>query len=480
MSSVGVALLVLGLVGQELRLDIEEAQRIAREHSPAVRASRLTLEASRVGLQRARAERFFPQLDFSLSAPGVRQYTAQQVDPQTGELALYPRESTTLSGDLSLRVPLPTDGAVRVRLGGQRWEDAPRDGGTVRAPLFTSTLGLSLEQPILPRSGGARLALEQASFAYEIALANFHREELDLDYRVAQAFLAAVRAQEQARIDSVELDVAVEYAELARRKLASGLLSKGDALDLELREATTRAAYLSSLASRSQAREDLLLLLGLDVATPVELVPPEPRSVPPLSLEAALTKALERRREIRAQRLRRALAASRLAQTRYDQGPALTLSYGVDLVRRDSSFEPAWDGGQRDRSLTVALSIPLVTFGRRSTAIDQASLAVDQEDVALTRTEREIVAEVRSTFRSVESTRARVGLLEQALRVAEENYEVANARFEAGTINSRQLQDAQLALFKARTALLAARIDLDLALRRLEKVTLARLDELQD
>jgi outer membrane protein TolC len=339
---------------------------------------------------------------------------------------------------------------------------------------------LSLEQPILDRSQGAGVAFEQAELAHEIAIAGYQREEMDLDYRVATAFLAAVRAQEQARIDSVELAVAVEYASLARRKLASGLLSKGDALDLELREATTRANYLSSVSARTQAIEDLLLLLGLDLATPVDLIPPEPRTAPAISLDTATATALSRRREILSQRLRRSLAWSRLGQTRSAQGPVFTVSYGIDLVRRGPSLEPAWDDSQRDQTLRLGLSFPVLGFGRRGTEIRQASIAYDQEEVSLTKAEQDVVAEVRSTVRSVATTQERVELLTRAVDVAQENYDVANSRFESGTINSQQLQDAQLALFRARTSVLAARVDLDLALRRLQKVTQARLDELGD
>jgi outer membrane protein TolC len=480
MSSLFLVLSLLLAGDPMLRLDLEAAQRTAREKSLSLHTSRLALESSRLTMARARTERFLPQLGFSMTAPSIRQYTAQQVDPETGEIALYSRESTTVSGDLALQVPLPTDGTVRVSLSGQRWEDVPRDGGADHEPTFTSTLGLSLEQPILDRSQGAGVAFEQAELAHEIAIAGYQREEMDLDYRVATAFLAAVRAQEQARIDSVELAVAVEYASLARRKLASGLLSKGDALDLELREATTRANYLSSVSARTQAIEDLLLLLGLDLATPVDLIPPEPRTAPAISLDTATATALSRRREILSQRLRRSLAWSRLGQTRSAQGPVFTVSYGIDLVRRGPSLEPAWDDSQRDQTLRLGLSFPVLGFGRRGTEIRQASIAYDQEEVSLTKAEQDVVAEVRSTVRSVATTQERVELLTRAVDVAQENYDVANSRFESGTINSQQLQDAQLALFRARTSVLAARVDLDLALRRLQKVTQARLDELGD
>ncbi|MCU0610188.1 MAG: TolC family protein [Candidatus Eisenbacteria bacterium] len=480
MNSAAMFLAALTAAGSMLRLDLETAQRLAREQSLSLRTSRLTLESSRLSVTRARAERFLPQLDLSMTAPSIRQYTAQQVDPESGELALYARESRTLSGDLALNLPLPTDGALRLTLSGQRWEDAPRESGTGDEPTYTSTLGLSLEQPILDRSSGAGIALHQADLSHEIALASYQREELELDYRVAAAFLAAVRAQEQARIDSVELNVAMEYADLGRRKLASGLLSKGDALDLQLREATTRASYLSSTTARTQTVEDLLLLLGLDLSTPVDLRAPEPQAAPRVSLDKAVSHALQRRREMLSHRLRLSLARSRLAQTRQSQGPVLTLSYGVDLVRRDTTLEPAWEHAQRDQTLRLGLSFPLLEFGRRGAVIRQASIACDQEDLGLAQAEQDIIAEVRATVRAVATTQERASLLEQALGVAQENYDVANARFESGTINSQQLQDAQLALFRARTNLLAARVDLDLALRRLQKVTHARIDELAE
>ncbi len=93
---------------------------------------------------------------------------------------------------------------------------------------------------------------------------------------------------------------------------------------------------------------------------------------------------------------------------------------------------------------------------------------------------RDVESEVRRTVRDVETAIERRKLLEIARQVAEENYDVAISRFESGSISSQRLLDAQLSFFRAQTNLLSAGIDLDLALRRLQKVTLARLDELGD
>jgi outer membrane protein TolC len=117
-------------------------------------------------------------------------------------------------------------------------------------------------------------------------------------------------------------------------------------------------------------------------------------------------------------------------------------------------------------------------FGRARREIREAEISTEQSETDLHQTERDIIIEVRATVRDVKTTIERKRLLEIALRVAEENYSVAVSRFESGSISSQRLLDAQLSLFRARTNLLSARVDLDLALRRLQKVTLARLDEL--
>lgn len=467
------------LVASTLHLDLATAQRIARLHNTSLEASRLALEASRLALAKARAQRYVPTLDLGVTLPSVREYVTQQVDPQTGALTLFERESRTLSADLALRVPLPTDGLLKLSLGGQRWEDAPREGRGGWRPMYTNSVGLSLEQPLGGGASAPSFALEQAELTYRLALATYQREQEEVDFRVAMAFMAAVRAHEQALIDSLELQVAIEYSRLGQRKLASGLLSRGDALDLMLREATVRADYLTSLAAKAQATEDLLSVLGLDLSTPVELVKPPPPPSAKISLAKAIHLALERRSEVVASRLRERLARSRLAQVRQNRWPSLTISYATDLVHRGSSWEPAWREGRREQTLRIGLAFPLLSVEAGS-QVAQASLALDQERTASAQAQHDIEAEVRSAVRGVETAQERVRLLEQALTVAEEHFQVASARFESGTINSQQLLDAQLALFRARTNLLGARVDLEAALRRLQKVTHARLDEVAE
>ena len=122
--------------------------------------------------------------------------------------------------------------------------------------------------------------------------------------------------------------------------------------------------------------------------------------------------------------------------------------------------------------------MPLWDFGRARSEVEKAEISSVQEEAGLEQTERDVITEVRATVRDVQTTIQRKHLLDIALKVAEENYTVAVARFESGSISSQRLLDAQLSLFRARTNLLSARVDLDLALRRLQRETLARLDEL--
>lgn len=460
------------------QLDIETCLKIGREQNLALQISTFTLEKSRLELERAWRDRYLPRLDLSLTAPSIRQYSAQQVDPETDELVLYPRESRTYTGGVSLEVPLPTDGSATIDYSSQRWEDFPRSDGEEYDPTYTSMLSFTLSQPLLDRSQGTHIALKQARLGFQVARASYDKAVYDLDYRIAVAFLAAVRAQEQAVIDSVELMVAEENANLGRRKFASGLLSKGDVLELELAEATTKAAYLSSAAAKKRAMEELLLVLGSPLDLAPHLVVPPPAPEPTISPQRAVTVALERRREVLSQELELSLAASRLWQTAQAEGPSLDLTLGLDLYRSGRTLRPAWSGPQRERALTVGFSMPLWDFGRARSEIHKAEISAEQEETDLQQTERDVIIEVRATVRDVETTIERKHLLQIALNVAEENYTVAVSRFESGSISSQRLLDAQLSLFRARTNLLSARVDLDLALRRLQKVTLARLDEL--
>ncbi len=479
MSSILLLALLVFPPGEEgLRLDMESCLRIAREKNHQLATSRLVLEQARLTRHKAWVERFLPRLDLEMTVPSLREYTTQQLDAESGEFLMYDRESRLFSSGLSLKLPLPTDGSLTVDFTGRRWEDFPRDEANVYDPTYTSTLSFTFEQPILDRSTGKEIALRKANINYEQALLSYQKELLDLDYRVAGVFLSAVRAQEQARIDSLELEVARQNADLSRRKRRSGLLSEGDVLELELQEATTKAACISSNAAKIQHAEELLLLLGLPMDISVELVVPPPPVEPEISLERALDLALARRREVKSHRLSLDLASLTIEQARQSNGPQINLTVGLDLVSRGTALEPAWNNATREHSISLGITLPLVQFGRGSIDVRKAELSRDQELLGVESTEQEVVSEVRRVVRDVGTVLERKKVLAQALHVAEENYRIAKARFDTGSISSQRLLDAQLSLFRSRTNLLATRVDLDLALRRLRRVTLARLDEL--
>jgi|GEM_PF-2596737 len=482
MSSAVVVSLVLAMIASDrnsMVLDMETALSLAMERNRTLAAREITLEDAGLSRRRAWIDRYLPRFELSLTLPSYREYTTRQLNFDTGAYEWFDRESRLFSGVLSVDVPLPTDGTLSIDFDGERWEDFPRDVPDYEDPTYTSTLSFTYTQPILDRSNGYEEAFRKADIAFKQAQLSYQQELFDLEYRVAQSFLSAVRAAEQTRIDSLELVVARENALLGRQKLAAGLISRGDALELELQEATTRAAYISSHALRRGRLEDLLLLLGIPLETYVELVPPPPSDLSDVSLDKALNRALSRRRELHIERYRLERAELDIEQARQSAGADLDLTVGVGITSRGTDFDPAWNGNSKDRSITLGFSVPLLDFGRGGISVSSAKLQQQRARIDLESTRESIVVEVRSTVRDVKSLSERRALLVQALTVAEENYRIAQARFDAGSISSQRLLDAQLSLFRARTNLLSARMDLDLALRRLQNVTLARIDELR-
>ena len=482
MNSVVIFALICTTVGGEgppMVMDMETAMSLAVERNRTLAARAISLEEARLVRRNAWINRYLPRLELSLTLPAYREYTTRQLNTETGAYEWYDRESRSFSGMLSMDVPLPTDGTLTIDFNGERWEDFPRDVSDYEDPTYSSSLSFTYTQPILDHSNGYEEALQRADIALEQAQLSYQQEFFELEYRVAQSFLSALRAVEQTRIDSLELVVASENALLGKQKLSSGLISRGDALELELQEATTRAGFISSYALRRGRLEDLLLILGLPLDSEIDLVPPPPSAQTDITLTKALNMALARRRELRIERYRLERAVLDIEQARQSAGVDLDLTVGVGITSRGTTFGPAWDGQSKDRSITVGFSVPLLDFGRGDITISSAELQHHRALIDMESTTESIIAEIRSTVRDVNSLKERRAVLVQALTVAEENYRIAQARFDAGSISSQRLLDAQLSLFRARTNLLTARIDLDQSLRRLQMVTLARIDELQ-
>lgn len=298
----------------------------------------------------------------------------------------------------------------------------------------------------------------------------------ELRARFAAAFVtesdyyAVLAAADLARIARERVRRAVEGLEVARARVVSGAAVQSDSLQLVLELSEARVDSLRRASELRVARLELGRRIGAE--GPVDAAPLDTLFAPelPVTLESAVTAALEQGPDYRAARATERAATAALRSRRSDYFPTLNLS--ASHQRFDSEFFPS---ARQVSSATIGLSWTPWNGGQREIAIAQARTSRNVARAILADMERGARADVTEAYEAYGTARATIELSQIAVVVASENYRVQESRYRAGATTILDLLDAQVRLTQAEAELVQARYGSRLALAGLEAILGRRL-----
>jgi cobalt-zinc-cadmium efflux system outer membrane protein len=322
-------------------------------------------------------------------------------------------------------------------------------------------LGQEIE---IGRQRGARS--QQAGFELDAARAELAREEQLLAAHVRSAFVEALRAREQLKVEEASHSLAETLAGVAQKRFDAGAVAQ---IEVNMARAQLgRAARDVELARAGYAlaRSDLAAVVGLDPARPPEplgeLLPPR-REPPPL--DELLAAASRQRPDLAA--LQHALEAARVRRTLAARAAVPNL-----LVE---AFQGREEG--TDELTGAALGIRLPLFDRNQGAKVEAQAIERQATAQLELAELALRQELASSLARYQTSVAAAGSLQhEVLGRFEENLRLLQRSFEAGKtsltevlIFRREFVDITRSYIETITEAQLAAIAIDLALGALQE-----------
>jgi len=323
--------------------------------------------------------------------------------------------------------------------GGYRSRSGP--GGSASATDY----GVALSQEIeVAGQRGARIAEAEKNLAR--AEAQVHDRERLLDAEVKQAFFAVLVGTRRVQLLNhiEELDRRVRDAAAARA--TAGESSVIEANLAAIRYGQARKATLDSDAELESAQATLRRLLSLDSSAPLDLIGDLPGTARRLTIEGAVSRALEMRPDL--------VAAGREVD-RIDAEQALTRRLAVpnptvEAFYRKEDIEP-------NRIAGAGLRIPLPLFDRKQgelvTLAGQQTQARFQVAAVRQRIEQEVV---ESLQRYQAAGRALAVFEQDVLGRVDETFGFIEAAYRAGKIDLFQLVVVQNDLVSAQLSYLDA------------------------
>ena len=474
----------------EVTLSLDDAVRRALEHNPDLAVVRLEPEAGRARVAQARSA-FLPVASSTL---GRTNQITPPSNPLVGDRGVEAKDWFSVIG-------------VRERLpwGGGTWNvswDASRSRTqslfTNFNPTLQSSLLVAFSQPLL-----RDLAIDAAR--QQLIVNKRNQEISDLRFReaVAQTLAAVKRAYWDLVASRASLGVQRHSLELAQEleRVNRARVEVGSAppLDLIAAEAEVAARREQVIAAEAAAHdgEDRLRALIMTPADrdfwQVRLVPAdvEPPPDPPRpDVEMAVKNALDGRLDLRRARkdVENARTAARYFSSQQLPDVRLEASYraaaiGGTRLLRTGGFPGAIVGSEevpfgtvleqlaeRDYpawSLGLTLSYPI---GRsyENAGLARARIEQRQAEARVDGLEVRAVQEIRQAARQVESTAQRIEATRAAADLADRRLDAERKRFEVGMSTSFLVVQAQRDLAVARTNLLRAQLDHQIAVLSFE------------
>lgn len=496
--------------GPNRPITLQESIALALQNNTTLRIARLNPLSAQAEVRRARSV-FDPQLFGNIAK-------LREVDP-VGTISEFTSTSlSTFNQDFNatagLRKTLLSGGQLSLRWTNDRIKSNPTIVNQL-VPSYVTTLGLSLNQPLLRDFGWryslllvdvAELGQEQAYYQYRAGIS-------DLVARVVSAYWTFVQTIENVRVEEQGLDLAREVLRQNEGRFNVGALPKTAVLEAQAEVARREALLVRARAERKIAQDNLRAIMNYRPKDSAAILMVEPADAPTVvpykvDLDRSLKTALERRPEIEAARLdvqgkqlQRKVAENQLLP-RLDFAGSIGLNgLGGDdagipqptpgsgsfasgfqsnprvLGGYGKSLDLLTDGDFYQYSAGAQIEIPIANAQAKADYA-QAKVNSQRSFLSLQELEENVTLQVKQAVTTLISVREGIDAVRLARETAEENLRNQKARYDVGLATTKDLLDFQDRLTQAAAAEVQTLTGYNTALAELRRAEGTLLDSL--
>ncbi len=229
---------------------------------------------------------------------------------------------------------------------------------------------------------------------------------------------------------------------IAQTKRELGQISENDFSRIELSVLNAQKSLNQASMALNNADFELKSYVGLDQKTDIELVIPVNISLFDIDPELAVAKAKENRKETIFYERRLINADRELAQAKSSTGLRTHLEGSYGLSQSADEFLGIYDQPERDRSLEISFSIPVLDWGRSASTV---KLAESERELTIYDVNQDIEQFERSVIVQVEQfslLKDQLKTANEADNVAESGYQIALKKFQNGELSITDLNIA--------------------------------------
>jgi TolC family type I secretion outer membrane protein len=312
---------------------------------------------------------------------------------------------------------------------------------------------LQIDQPIYT---GGRLsnAYGQQASALDATKLTFERARQELEFRVVEAFYAALMNEQGVRVAEEQIAFAEKQLQLAKARFAAGSVARLDVLQAEVELANAKARRIQARAAVDTSYQALRTVLSLPQSQRLALhgtLDERPRQL----TRTALEQALPSRPDLAAFSARQDVArhAVNLANAEWKPNLALT----GNMQYQEDGLSKLLNTDNQSYTFGIALRVPLFSAPGASARRGAARAQMKQAEHGLRAATDGARLELESAWTTLEASDEIVATQEKALELARESVTIAQVSYENGVITSAELNDAQVRLLQTEWNLMQAK-----------------------
>ena len=318
---------------------------------------------------------------------------------------------------------------------------------------------------------GGRVSAQQ-----DIASAVLRSAELEVTAQNARLIVDVVEAYYDALLRNRLLEIAEaaleqteEMLRLTELGFQVGDKAEYDVLRARVSRNNQRNVVVQQRAARDLAFYELKRRLDLPLEQPVVLTTPLSDSIAArvelpdwVSPEAADT-AADVRVPVRQARQNVAVQEGQVRVARALGRPNLSLTSAYGLFAYPQDVFPEASNFRDDWTVGLAVSVPVLTFGRTRGQVEQARGSLDEARARLQQTRENAALDARSRLENLEAARSAWKATAGTVAEAQRAYEISQIRYQQGMSILTEVNDARIALSQAQADRAQAARDLYVA-----------------
>jgi outer membrane protein TolC len=350
-------------------------------------------------------------------------------------------------------------------------------GQTPQAP---SELSFQVEQPLLA-GGGIDYAMAPrriARISEQGAKLRLQAQVIDQISQIIVAYRTLLQAQEQLRIAGDSLRRARDLVEVNRALISAGRLAQVELIQSEASIAQQELQLIAARNAANAARLSLLVLMGIDPASPVWASERPAAPAVRIDLDRALATAYAKQPGYLSTML--AIEVNRInldiARNQRLWDVSIVAGTGQQALRSQVlDTIGALSTVRSDFNIGLRVNIPLGVLSREQQEVN-ATVALRQSEVAAEQARDTVRAQAENAVRTIEAQRQQAQLAARARQLTAEQLSAELVKLQAGRSSNFQVVSFQAALQQAESAELAAVIAYLNALTAMDQVLGTTLD----